>query len=95
MFAYKTSWKSGGLTILQGTLQINHITDKILADSVEEVVIARPGWFQENWADALSTAKADQPFFEAYFSPADHKIPMVRLGSRENTSARSPTDGMD
>ena len=63
--------------MLQGILKINHITDNILANSAPEVVIARPGWFQENWAEALETAKGDKPFFETHFTPADHKIAMV------------------
>lgn len=64
--------------LAQGILKINHITDYILADSAPEVIIARPGWFNENWAEALDTAKGDDPFFETHFTPADHKIVMVR-----------------
>lgn len=70
---------------LQGILKINHITDKILADSVPEVVIVRPGWFQENWAEALQTAQSDETYFETYFTPLDHPITMVRRAIKKET----------
>lgn len=66
-------------------LKINHITDEILAESVPEVLIARPGWFQENWAEALETTRSELPSFQAYFTPVDHPIAMV---SGEASAAR-------
>ena len=61
----------------QGILSINHITDEILQNSAPEVVIAKAGWFQENWAAAFDTLSGDRPFFHSIFTPLDHKIAMV------------------
>ena len=67
---------------MQGILVQNHVTDKVLADSVEEVVIAKGSWFMENWASAFETLKANPPYFESFLTPADHKIAMVRKMAR-------------
>ncbi|RBQ92198.1 hypothetical protein VDGD_09582 [Verticillium dahliae] len=60
-----------------GVLKINHITDKILAASAPEVVVIKPGWFHENWAEAFATVKQEPAYFESVFTPADYEIPMV------------------
>ncbi|KAF5008238.1 hypothetical protein FDECE_5474 [Fusarium decemcellulare] len=62
-----------------GILRVNHITDKILKDIVPEVVIVKPGYFQENWAHAFETIQADPPVFYSMVTPVDHKIPMVSI----------------
>ncbi|KAM0323345.1 hypothetical protein ACHAQA_008938 [Verticillium albo-atrum] len=62
-----------------GVLQINHITDKILAGSAPEVLVIKPGWFHENWAEAFATIQADTPYFESVFTPVDYEIPMVSV----------------
>ncbi|KAH7010088.1 hypothetical protein EDB80DRAFT_839261 [Ilyonectria destructans] len=62
-----------------GTLQINHISDNILKDAVPEVLIVKPGYFQENWAHAFQTIQADPPLVYSTITPVDHKIPMVSL----------------
>ncbi|KAK7409234.1 hypothetical protein QQX98_008610 [Neonectria punicea] len=62
-----------------GILRINHISDTILKDAVPEVLIIKPGYFQENWAHAFDTIKADPPVFYSPVTPVDHKIPMVSL----------------
>ena len=66
---------------MQGILVQNHVTDKVLADSVDEVVIAKGSWFMENWASAFETLKADPPYFESFLTPPDHKIAMVSTQS--------------
>ena len=58
-------------------MKLNHIEDDILKNSVGEVVIAKSGFFMENWASAFETMKADPPYFESYFTPLDHKIATV------------------
>lgn len=63
---------------LQGILRLNHITDEILKDAAQEVIMVRPGYFQEDFVSALEQARADPPVVHAWSSPADHKIPMVR-----------------
>lgn len=65
------------MTWKKGILRLNHTTDEILKDSVEEVVIVRPGYFQEMWAHAFETIKADPPVVYSVITPLDHKIPMV------------------
>jgi uncharacterized protein YbjT (DUF2867 family) len=59
-----------------GILVVNHVTDEILGDAAEEVVIVRPGFFMESWATALQTAKEDGKF-EWIFTPKEHEIAMV------------------
>ncbi|KAK4121379.1 NAD(P)-binding protein [Parathielavia appendiculata] len=62
-----------------GVLRLNHVTDTVLKDAVREVVIVRPGFFQEEFASALETAQADPPVVHSWITPIDHKIPMVSL----------------
>ncbi|KAL7627938.1 hypothetical protein AAE478_002133 [Parahypoxylon ruwenzoriense] len=62
-----------------GILRLNHISDTILKDSVPEVLIVRPGYFQEDWAHLLEVAKADLPVLHSWITPFDYKIPMVSL----------------
>ncbi|KAK3711846.1 hypothetical protein LTR37_009364 [Vermiconidia calcicola] len=60
-----------------GILSLNHIADTILEDSAPEVVIARTGFFMENWASAFETLEGDKPYFESLFTPLDYKIAMI------------------
>ncbi|CAG9953529.1 unnamed protein product [Clonostachys rosea f. rosea IK726] len=62
-----------------GILRVNYISDQILKDSVAEVVIPRPGYFQENWQHAFQTLELDPPVFYSPISPATHKIPMISI----------------
>ncbi|VUC24322.1 unnamed protein product [Clonostachys rosea] len=62
-----------------GILRVNYVSDQILKDSVAEVVIPRPGYFQENWQHAFQTLKLDPPVFYTPISPASHKIPMISI----------------
>ncbi|KAF7555203.1 hypothetical protein G7Z17_g2390 [Cylindrodendrum hubeiense] len=62
-----------------GILRINHISDTILKDAVPEVLIVKPGYFQENWVHAFQTIQADPPLLYSPLTPVDHKIPMVSL----------------
>ncbi|CAG9982002.1 unnamed protein product [Clonostachys byssicola] len=62
-----------------GILRVNYISDQILKDSVAEVVIPRPGYFQENWRHAFQTLELDPPVFYSPISPASHKIPMISI----------------
>lgn len=63
----------------KGLLRLNHITDNILKDTVPEVVIVKPGYFQENWSHAFESIQADPPVICSVVTPLDHKIPMVVL----------------
>jgi hypothetical protein len=74
------------LPYLQGILRINHLSDNILRHSAEEVVIPKPGYFQESWAHAFQTSKADPPVFYSPVSPADHKVPMVSLPTMRSSN---------
>lgn len=60
----------------------------MLAKAAPQVVQIRPGWFQENWLEALQTARNDAPFFETHFTPADHPIPMVSEKKKPPPSVR-------
>ncbi|KAH6854694.1 hypothetical protein B0I37DRAFT_37670 [Chaetomium sp. MPI-CAGE-AT-0009] len=62
-----------------GLLCLNHISEVILKDAAQEVVIVRPGFFYDEFAHALEEARADPPFFHSWITPVDHKIPMVSL----------------
>ncbi|RSM01537.1 hypothetical protein CEP52_008471 [Fusarium oligoseptatum] len=62
-----------------GLLRLNHISDNILKDSVPEVVLVKPGYFQENWSHAFETIQADPPVIYSAVTPLDHKIPMVSI----------------
>ncbi|WAO96613.1 NAD(P)-bd-dom domain-containing protein [Fusarium falciforme] len=62
-----------------GLLRLNHISDKILKDSVPEAVIVKPGYFQENWSHAFETIQAEPPVIYSTITPLDHKIPMVSI----------------
>ncbi|KPM35297.1 hypothetical protein AK830_g11285 [Neonectria ditissima] len=62
-----------------GVLCINHISDTILKNAVPEVLIIKPGYFQENWVHAFGTIQADPPVLYSPMTPVDHKIPMVSL----------------
>jgi hypothetical protein len=61
----------------QGILRQNHITYTILKDAVPEVVVVRPGYFQEEFAHALEMAQADPPVLYSWITPVEHKIPIV------------------
>ncbi|CAH0045099.1 unnamed protein product [Clonostachys solani] len=62
-----------------GVLRLNHISDRILESVLPEVQIVKPGWFFENWTDALKTMRSDNPSFESTFSPPTHEIPMLSV----------------
>ncbi|KAF7562638.1 hypothetical protein G7046_g1474 [Stylonectria norvegica] len=62
-----------------GILKLNHISDTILKNAVSEVMIAKPGYFQENWAHVLETVQADPALIYSTITPLDHKIPMVSI----------------
>ncbi|KAK4104581.1 NAD(P)-binding protein [Parathielavia hyrcaniae] len=62
-----------------GLLCLNHISDKILRDAAQDVIMVRPGFFQEFFGTALEMAKADPPVVYSWSTPIDHKIPMVSL----------------
>ncbi|WYZ39902.1 hypothetical protein EsH8_IV_000243 [Colletotrichum jinshuiense] len=62
-----------------GILKVNHISDTILKTAAPEVAIVKPGYFMENWAHTLETAKAEPPVIYSPATPIDHKIPMVSL----------------
>jgi hypothetical protein len=55
------------------------LTDKILKDSVPEVVIAKSGYFQEIWAEAFETMQADPPVFYSPMTPPNHELVMVSI----------------
>ena len=44
-----------------GILRLNHITDEILKDVVADVVIVRPGYFQEAFASMVEEAIGSEP----------------------------------
>ncbi|VUC31427.1 unnamed protein product [Clonostachys rosea] len=62
-----------------GILKLNHISDTILGSVLPEVQIVKPGWFFENWTDALKTMRSENPSFESTFSPPAHEIPMLSV----------------
>ncbi|KAM0426488.1 hypothetical protein ACHAPT_008179 [Fusarium lateritium] len=62
-----------------GILRLNHISEKILKDSAPEVVIVKPGYFQENWAHAFESIQAEPPVIYSVITPLEHKIPMVSI----------------
>ncbi|CAM1510984.1 Fc.00g084970.m01.CDS01 [Cosmosporella sp. VM-42] len=62
-----------------GILRLNHISDAILKDAVPEVLVAKAGYFQENWVHAFATVQADPPVIYSTITPLDHKIPMVSI----------------
>lgn len=62
---------------MQGVLRLNRISETILKDAVQEVIIIRPGFFHDEFAHALEEARADPPVFHSWITPVDHKIPMV------------------
>ncbi|KAI5868198.1 hypothetical protein GGS23DRAFT_17217 [Durotheca rogersii] len=72
-----------------GILRLNHISDKILENSVPEVLIIRPGYFHEDWAHLLEIAKADPPVLESWLTPLEHKVPMVGLQDIGETCAET------
>lgn len=63
---------------------LNHITDEILKAAAPEVIIFRPCYYYENWAQALQTMQADSPSFDSIISPADYQIPMVRINQLDS-----------
>ncbi|KAF9877533.1 NmrA family protein [Colletotrichum karsti] len=71
-----------------GILKINHISDKILKTAAPEVVIVKPGYFQENWARAFETARAEHAFFDSPLSPIDNALPMVSIKDVGRVCAR-------
>ncbi|KAH6880002.1 hypothetical protein B0T10DRAFT_581962 [Thelonectria olida] len=60
-----------------GILRLNHISDNVLKHTVPEVLVVRPAYFYENWADALKTMQADPPRLESPIPLAEYQIPMV------------------
>jgi hypothetical protein len=62
---------------MQGLLCLNHISETILRDAAQEVIMIRPGFFYDEFAHALEEARADPPAFHSWITPVDHKIPMV------------------
>ncbi|KAK3298227.1 uncharacterized protein B0H64DRAFT_438715 [Chaetomium fimeti] len=62
-----------------GLLRLNHISETILRDAAQEVIMVRPGFFYDEFAHALEEARADPPAFHSWITPVDHKIPMVSL----------------
>ncbi|KAF6806383.1 NmrA family protein [Colletotrichum sojae] len=75
-----------------GILKINHHSDKILQTAAPEVAIVRPGYFQENWAHAFETARAEPPVFYSVLTPLDYKIPMVSIVDVGRVCARKLLD---
>ncbi|RYP44098.1 hypothetical protein DL768_009402 [Monosporascus sp. mg162] len=71
-----------------GILRINHVSDEVLKESAPEVLIARPGYFQEGLAHVFEEIKADPPVIHSVFSPADHQVPMVSLTDIGNVCAQ-------
>ncbi|KAI8267555.1 hypothetical protein K4K58_007728 [Colletotrichum sp. SAR11_239] len=71
-----------------GILKINHISDRILQTAVPEVAIIKPGYFAENWAAALETAKTEPPVLYSPLTPISHKIPMVSIIDIREVCAR-------
>ncbi|KAM5344244.1 hypothetical protein ACJ41O_012781 [Fusarium nematophilum] len=72
-----------------GILGLNHISDKILKEVVPEVIIVKPGYFQDNWAHAFESIQADPPVIYSVITPADHKIPMVSVSDVGKSCARA------
>ncbi|KAK4184419.1 hypothetical protein QBC35DRAFT_57903 [Podospora australis] len=62
-----------------GYLKLNHITDKILENSVPEVLIVKPSWYYDIWEEAVKTMREEPPYLESIFSPADFEIPMLSV----------------
>ena len=58
-------------------MRLNHISDNVLKHTVPEVLVVRPAYFYENWADALKTMQADPPRLESPIPLAEYQIPMV------------------
>jgi hypothetical protein len=61
----------------QGVLRLNHLSNKILEHAAPEVLIVKPGLFQEQWAHVFETIKADPPVIYSTVTPVDYKVPMV------------------
>ncbi|KAL2129779.1 hypothetical protein VTI74DRAFT_7313 [Chaetomium olivicolor] len=71
-----------------GIIRLNHISDTILENAAPEVVVVRPGYFQEDWAAAIEAAvQSDPPVFHSWITPADHKVPIVSLQDIARTCA--------
>ncbi|KEY71185.1 hypothetical protein S7711_02297 [Stachybotrys chartarum IBT 7711] len=70
-----------------GVLRINHIADELLKHSVPDVIIVRPGFFFEDWAPLIETAKEDPPYITSWVAPADHHIPMLSIKDVGETCA--------
>ncbi|KAM0276295.1 hypothetical protein ACHAQH_006884 [Verticillium albo-atrum] len=49
------------------------------AISAPEVLVIKPGWFHENWAEAFATVKKDPAYFESIFTPVNYETPMVSI----------------
>ncbi|KAH6664778.1 hypothetical protein F5X68DRAFT_160937 [Plectosphaerella plurivora] len=62
-----------------GVLRLNHLSNKALEHAAPEVVIVRPGLFQEQWAHVFETVKADPPVMYSTVTPVNYKAPMVSV----------------
>ncbi|KAH7353792.1 hypothetical protein B0T11DRAFT_120740 [Plectosphaerella cucumerina] len=62
-----------------GVLRLNHLSNKILENAAPEVVIVKPGLFQEQWAHVFETIKAHPPVIYSTVTPVDYKVPMVSV----------------
>ena len=67
-----------------GILKLNHVTDEILKDAAEEVIIVRPCYYFETFVsrNVLKGWVHDERrrTFESFVSPADYAVPLVCLG---------------
>lgn len=69
-------------------MRLNHLSNKVLENAAPEVVIIKPGLFQEQWAHVFETIKADPPVIYSTITPVDYKVPMVSsqsIYSKANT----------
>ena len=73
------------MSLYQGVLCLNHISDEILKDAVPEVIIVRPTYFFEDFAPFLDAAKEDNPTIYSWITPIDYKFPMVSNQFRVKT----------
>lgn len=65
------------LTQMKGEVKSNNESESAYRDLAPEVVFVRNSYFMDNWKTAVTTAKADPPFFYSTITPADFKLPMV------------------
>lgn len=61
-----------------GILRLNHITDEILKGTVGDVVVVRPGYFQEGFASMVQGAvESESGVIRSWITPVEYRVPLV------------------